>query len=91
MKATRRSLITNIGELIGLGLLVYGVFQLSVPGGWIVLGFGMMFFSALADRPLNSQTPPGAEPPRTTMVNPETGETVESTELGGINPDRSIS
>jgi len=39
-----------VAGLVGFGLLVAGVAQLSVPAGFIVAGVGLIIWSYLADK-----------------------------------------
>lgn len=95
-----RSAITTLGEIAGIGFIVYGVWQFSMPAGCIVLGIGMILFCMLSDLSPSPREEP-AEAPETeapqslkpTLVDPETGLEVpqgpDLSDLGGIGIDRS--
>lgn len=59
MNETLRGLAADLGVLTGLALVALGVFQLSVPAGWIFVGAVIVGVNLILLRP-----PPTTPPSR---------------------------
>jgi hypothetical protein len=59
-KSAMRGVLLDLGVLSGLGLVALGLFQLSVPAGWIFVGVVLVVVNLiLAERSVN---PPPSRP-----------------------------
>jgi hypothetical protein len=66
-----RAAITTAGEVIGIGCIVYGLWQLAPWLGWVALGTGIVFIFALLAVP---EQPPAVP---AFMLDPEQEHTSE--------------